>query len=133
MTEALVLLFCLPTLMAALTLSATYIATIILQPNTLGPISWYLIAFLQGVVASVLLLLASPLVDQFAHALQLDDESWRLALSDLPVLVANGSSPDALQYFHLPCKRECDRGCLSSQVGRVPRCARSVDAVPNLA
>ena len=102
--EALTLMICIPILVAAVVLMGSYIATLILQPNTLGPMPWYLTAFLQGALASLLLLLSSPLVGQVAHALQLDGDPWRMAFNvTLPVPVANGSSSDVQHYFHVPC------------------------------
>ena len=68
-----------PSLCGAMLLTLTYAATVCVQPNSLGPIDWYTAAWLQGLLAGLLLLCASPLTNELA------------ALGPLPVLT--GSLP----------------------------------------
>ena len=80
--ELFVIVFCAPPLAGAIALTGTYVATLIIRPNSLGPIDWYTAAWLQGVAASILALLASPLISQILAAFgDLDEASWRMHMT----------------------------------------------------
>ena len=66
--EFILLVLCLPTTIACAALLLTYVATICLRPNSLGPLDWYSAALLQAQVAAILALFASPLLGQIAEA-----------------------------------------------------------------
>ena len=60
--ELIIIILGLPPLAGVAFLFFTYLWTVCVQPNALGPFDWYTFAWLQGLVAALLGLLASPLV-----------------------------------------------------------------------
>ena len=88
LTQICILAVGVPSLLGAVTLTFTYLATICVRPNTLGPIDWYTAAWLQGLVASVLALIGSPLTNELAAAYQAEPV-WRVSVPtvelDLPI------------------------------------------------
>lgn len=90
--EIFIVIFCTPPLIGAIGLLGTYTATLIIRPNSLGPIDWYTAAWLQGVAASLLALLASPLVAQLLAAVgKLDEVSWSMHV-DVPMVLPHLSN-----------------------------------------
>ena len=63
------LVIAIPSLAGVAILTCTYIMTICVRPNTLGPVDWYTAAWLQGLLAAVLALGASPLLNELGRGL----------------------------------------------------------------
>ena len=99
-----------PALAGVLVLVCTWVLTVIVRPNTLGPIDWYTAAWLQGLAAAVLALLASPLVNELAAAYSTSDLRVHI---DIPAL--NLTLPTAA----------IDTGCIAANLS-------SADVLPTI-
>ena len=94
-SEVVLIAFCAPLLLGACLLMVAYTMTVLLQPNTLGPIDWFTAAFIMALLASLCMLGGSPLLDQLAAVAGLGGQ-WHLAVNvtlPVPLLHATSSVP----------------------------------------